>query len=78
MSPTKKMSLNDLKSMYPPASLHYVSPDGLEDRVGKHAASKKRHRHHIGGHRLGGFMTTSQMKSPAEYRRRHLGKKNKS
>jgi len=66
----QKMTLTDLKSMYFPHSPHYKSPDGLETREGKHAASKKRHRHASNPVWLPG--STS---SPAEYRRLHLGRK---
>lgn len=40
-----KMTKEDLKALFLPPPPHYVSPDGLEIRIGKHAASKKHHRH---------------------------------
>ena len=40
-----KMTLQDLKALFQPYQTVYKSPDGLEVKIGKHAASKKGHRH---------------------------------
>lgn len=40
-----KMTLQDLKALFQPYQPVYKSPDGLEVKIGKHAASKKGHRH---------------------------------
>jgi len=44
---SNKMSLQELKDLFPDPKFHYYykSPDGLYVRSGKHAASKKLHRH---------------------------------
>jgi hypothetical protein len=65
-----KMTLQDIKAMYMPPPLHYVSPDGLVDKSARtHCGSKRNHRH---THKPTYKPTKSGM-SPAEYRRRHLG-----
>lgn len=66
----QKMTFQDLKDMYWTPAVHETpNRDGLEIREGKHAASKKRHRHQRNPVWLPGSTA-----SPAEYRRRHLGK----
>lgn len=47
-----KMSLDELKALFPEPAPFYKSPDGLYVRQGKHAASKKHHRH-VHGQSLG-------------------------
>lgn len=63
-----KMTLDDLRSMYPEKPFHFVSPDGLIDTNG---ATRKRHRHN---HKPT-WKPRKVKLSPAEYRRRHMGAK---
>ena len=49
---SNKMSLQELKDLFPVPAPFYKSPDGLYVRSGKHAASKKLHRH-VHGKSLG-------------------------
>jgi hypothetical protein len=65
-----KMTLQDLKGMYMPPPIHYISPDGLEDKSNRtHSGSKRRHRH---THKAT-YKPPKVGMSPAEYRRQHLG-----
>jgi hypothetical protein len=56
-----KMTLRDLKGLFPPAPLHFVSPDGLNADNG---GSQKKHRHEhksARGHSVG-KLTPAQWK----------------
>lgn len=64
-----KMTWQDLKDMFPAPSPHEKT--GRDGKVNRTHATQKNHRHQVNPVWLPGVTGIS----PAEYRRRHLGKK---